>query len=113
MTPEQWLEVERLYYAALERDADARAAFLTDACAGDDALRQEVESLFAYQTKARDFIETPAGHIRLASALRGLEQPSVAGRFVGRGVSAAASVLSDVVDGAHFAETISRSGGKE
>ena len=84
MTPEKWREVERLYYAALERDADERAAFLTDACAADDALRREVESLFAYQAKARDFIEKPAVHIRLASALRGLEPLSVAGRFVGR-----------------------------
>jgi serine/threonine protein kinase len=84
MTPERWVEVERLYYAALQRHADERAAFLTDACAADEALRREVESLFAYQAKARDFIETPAAHIRLASALRGLEQPSVAGRFVGR-----------------------------
>ncbi|MGZ7042208.1 MAG: serine/threonine-protein kinase, partial [Thermoanaerobaculia bacterium] len=83
MTPERWVDVERLYYAALERNPDERAAFLTGACA-DEALRHEVESLFAYQAKARDFIETPAAHIRLASALRGLEQPSLAGRFVGR-----------------------------
>src|SRR5882762_1688066 len=82
MTPEQWLKVERLYYAALERDAAERAAFLTDACAGDEALRREVESLFAYQGKAADFIEKPAVQIRLAGAVRRLE-PAVAGRFVG------------------------------
>jgi hypothetical protein len=35
-------------------------------------LRQEVESLFAYQAKAGDFIETPRYDIRLAGALREL-----------------------------------------
>ncbi len=83
MTPEQWLEVERLYYAALERDAGERAAFLTDACAGNDALRREVESLFAYQAKAKDFIEKPALQVHLAGAVRRLEESSVPGRFVG------------------------------
>ncbi len=45
MTPERWREIERLYHAALERDAAERAAFLNEACGGDEALRREVESL--------------------------------------------------------------------
>src|SRR6185295_15793935 len=84
MTPERWREIERLYHEALERDAGERAAFLTDACAGDHALRGEVESLLDQQARARDFIETPAVQGRLASAVRRLEQSSVPGRFVGR-----------------------------
>ena len=84
MTPERWREIERLYHAALERDAGDRAAFLTRACGGDHALRREVESLFEYQDQAKDFIERPAVPGRLASAVRRLEQSSVPGRFVGR-----------------------------
>src|SRR5438094_785871 len=84
MTPERWREVERLYHAALARDAGERAAFLTETCGGDHELRREVESLFDYQAQARDFIERPAVHGRLASAVRRLEQSSVPGRFVGR-----------------------------
>ena len=59
MTPERWAEIERLYHAALERNGDARAALLADACADDDALRKEVESLLV-QRSAAGFLSTPA-----------------------------------------------------
>ena len=73
MTPERWREIERLYHAALERSAEERAAFLTEACGDDGALRREVESLLEYHARAGDFIERPAGDGRLASAVRRLE----------------------------------------
>src|SRR2546425_11679565 len=60
MTRERWKEIERLYQAALEREPDDRAIFLEEACAGDEALRREVESLLAYKTRAENFIESPA-----------------------------------------------------
>ncbi len=60
---ERWHQVERLYHAALERDAEKRAAFLTEACAGDESLRREVDSLLAYEEQAENFIEAPALHI--------------------------------------------------
>jgi eukaryotic-like serine/threonine-protein kinase len=59
MTSDRWQKVERLYDAALEREENQRAAFLREACAGDDALRQEVESLLA-QEKGAGFFESPA-----------------------------------------------------
>src|SRR3974390_3009238 len=59
MEPERWQKVEELYHAALEREESERAAFLEEACAGDPALRDEVESLLAYQTRAENFIEAP------------------------------------------------------
>ena len=60
MKAERWQQVERVYESALAKDASERASFLEDACAGDDALRQEVESLLAYQERSEDFIESPA-----------------------------------------------------
>jgi eukaryotic-like serine/threonine-protein kinase len=60
MKAEQWPAVEQLYHAALERAAEERAAFLCEACGGDEGLRSEVESLLAYQDKAKDFIENTA-----------------------------------------------------
>ena len=45
MTSDRWEQVQRLYHAALERSWSERAAFLVDACAGDQALRREVEFL--------------------------------------------------------------------
>ena len=60
MKAERWQQVERVYESALAKDPSERASFLEDACAGDDALRQEVESLLAYQERSEDFIESPA-----------------------------------------------------
>jgi eukaryotic-like serine/threonine-protein kinase len=59
MTPERWLEVERLFHEALERPAHERAAFLHDSSAGDDALRHEVESLLDSSSRADAFLEGP------------------------------------------------------
>ena len=55
MTPERWRRVEALYHAALARDARDRALFLEDVCAGDDALRRDVESLLAQPASAEPF----------------------------------------------------------
>jgi len=71
MTPERWQCVERLYHAALERDTDEQAAFLADACAGDEALRGQVESLLRCDARAENFIETPA--LEVAARLRAEE----------------------------------------
>src|SRR5690242_9195570 len=61
MTPERWRRVEELYHAALARDARDRALFLGDACAGDDALRRDVESLLAPESaSAEAFLAEPA-----------------------------------------------------
>jgi TolB-like protein/Flp pilus assembly protein TadD len=60
MKAERWQQVERLYHAALERGAEGRAAFIAEACAGDEGLRREVESLLTYEDQAEDFIESPA-----------------------------------------------------
>jgi eukaryotic-like serine/threonine-protein kinase len=53
-------EVERIYHDALERDRADRDAFLTEACAGDQALRREVVSLLAHEDQADRFLSTPA-----------------------------------------------------
>ena len=64
MTPDRWRRIEALYHAALAEPLDARARYLTDACAGDAALRHEVESLLAHgETPSADFLEPPAGAV--------------------------------------------------
>lgn len=60
MDPERWSEIERLYHAALEHDEKERSAFLERACGGDESLRQEVESLLESDSRAGNFIESPA-----------------------------------------------------
>lgn len=51
---ERWKQIERLYHQALERETSTRAAFLAEACAGDEELRREVVSLIAYDRRRRD-----------------------------------------------------------
>ena len=51
MDANRWREIERLCQAALERPENQRAAFLDQACAGDNALRDEVKSLLAQGRK--------------------------------------------------------------
>jgi eukaryotic-like serine/threonine-protein kinase len=60
MEPERWKQVEQLCQAALEREESERAAFLKGACADDEALRREVETLLAHERQAENFMEAPA-----------------------------------------------------
>jgi Tol biopolymer transport system component/predicted Ser/Thr protein kinase len=60
MTPERWTQVERLYHAALELAEPQRSAFLYEACAADEVLRREMESLLAYDGAAEDFLKQSA-----------------------------------------------------
>ena len=45
--------------AALELSPAERAAYLDQACAGDVALRRQVETLLASHEQAEDFLDTP------------------------------------------------------
>ncbi len=50
MQAERWEQIEKLYHAAKAQPAEKRAAFLAQACAGDAALRGEVQSLLDQHT---------------------------------------------------------------
>src|SRR5215210_1943489 len=58
---DRWRRIEPIFQAALDLVPDERAAFLDRACAGDETLRREVESLIAYQEPGREFIEGVVG----------------------------------------------------
>lgn len=45
MNSERWGKIESIFHKALEVDAGRRGSVLEESCAGDDALRREVESL--------------------------------------------------------------------
>jgi hypothetical protein len=45
MSGDAFQEAKRIYTSALELPLADRAAYLTDACEGDEILRREVESL--------------------------------------------------------------------
>src|SRR5262245_5561639 len=50
MKPERWQKLDRLLEEAMDRPPEQRAAFLVEACAGDDQLRSEIEAIIkAYE----------------------------------------------------------------
>jgi eukaryotic-like serine/threonine-protein kinase len=57
---DRWEQVEKLCQAALELEESQRAAFLEQACGGDEELRREVESLLKFEKPGDRFIEQPA-----------------------------------------------------
>ena len=71
---------EALYHATLARPAGERAAFLAEACAGDDSLCREVQSLLDQQGSGHGAFEGGA----LAMAANGFA-PSASGEsLIGR-----------------------------
>jgi Tol biopolymer transport system component len=59
MTPERWKRIEELYQAAQLRPSGDRSAFLLEACADDDRLRRNVESLLAESESTDDVLAEP------------------------------------------------------
>ena len=80
MKTERLREIERLYHAALEQDESECDAFLQTACAGDEALRREVESLLAYGKRSHNLFESPALEA-VARALAKDERQETAGEL--------------------------------
>ncbi|MGH9801446.1 MAG: WD40 repeat domain-containing serine/threonine protein kinase, partial [Blastocatellia bacterium] len=60
MNDERWQQIDEILQAAFDLEPHERPAFLDEACAGDDELRREVESLLAHEDSAEYFIETSA-----------------------------------------------------
>jgi len=59
-SPERWENIERIYHSALRLDPERRENFLREACAGDEALLQEVASLLAGKGEMDALFDSPA-----------------------------------------------------
>src|SRR6266849_2724001 len=70
MTPERWQKVKEVLHGALELTPAQRPAFLDRACAGDDSLRQEVESLLASSDKARSILQSSGFRVTLTKGTK-------------------------------------------
>jgi eukaryotic-like serine/threonine-protein kinase len=86
MNPERMRQIEELYLKASALSNEQRAGFLVQACAGDDSLRRDVESLLSCEKAAESFMEAPAFREPMASSAAGWEKiaSALAGRTVGR-----------------------------
>src|SRR6185503_9280931 len=76
MDPKRWHEVDNLFEEALDRPPAERPAFLDSACAGDTALRGEVERLLATDEEGAGFLTGALGEW-LGRALDDREDPAM------------------------------------
>lgn len=83
MTPETWEKVKEIFQSALECAPGDRSAFLASAFGGDEALREEVESLIASHEKDGSFLDSPAFEAA-AEMIIGEEAVLKPGQNVGR-----------------------------
>jgi serine/threonine protein kinase/Tol biopolymer transport system component len=60
MKPERWNEVDEILQSVLERAPAERGAYLDEACAGDEQLRERVESVLASHEQAGSLMEEAA-----------------------------------------------------
>ncbi len=74
LPPKDWPRVADVFEGARALPADSRPAYLAERCGGDEALRQEVESLLAWDARAESLFETPVlVRIDDATVMRNLE----------------------------------------
>jgi len=59
MTPERYERVLELFHAATDLSATDRAAFLSQACAGDAELHREVQAMLAADAQSGGFLAKP------------------------------------------------------
>src|SRR5215831_8800699 len=82
MTPERWRLIEEIYHLAVQREASQRAAFLREACNGDEEMSREIESLLAHEEPAEKFMKAPVMAV-LARAMAHDRTGSIIGHRIG------------------------------
>ena len=82
MKAQRWHRVDNILQAALALNPAERGSFIDSACEGDEALRDEVNSLLSLEEQGLDIIDTPA--LEAAACLLSPDQPDLTkGQFVG------------------------------
>ncbi len=87
MQTERWQQVQGVYLDALDVAPNQREAFLREACAGDDELRREVESLLNAHEDAGTFLQAPAVIVAAAEMKRSGEADPTPASLLGRQLS--------------------------
>lgn len=76
--------VFELFSAVLPLSQSARAAVLDRACAGDEALRQQIEAMLQADAKSHSLLDTPIAHLRTVAPETDDESPAqFDGRIIG------------------------------
>jgi eukaryotic-like serine/threonine-protein kinase len=89
MDSERWKQVDRLLQSVLERPPEQRAEFLRQACAGDETLEREVQSLVASRQEAGSFLESPAIEVaaRAIAVKQNRDSAETSGSLTGQTIS--------------------------
>jgi len=82
MDAERWAKIDRLFDEAMECSPETRADFLANACAGDEELYHEVQSLLEAHSNSASFLSTLALDMA-ARQLAGAKQASLIGKQLG------------------------------
>ncbi len=59
MDPERWQRLDDLFQAALDHGPEEQSDFLERACAGDPAMRRQLEALLRADAESRGFLDAP------------------------------------------------------
>jgi eukaryotic-like serine/threonine-protein kinase len=85
MTPERWQQVENVFQTALDLAPDDRARYITQACADDEDLQQQVAALLTQYESAGDLLtetlSVPGGLHALAALLDDENDPMIGRRL--------------------------------
>jgi tetratricopeptide (TPR) repeat protein/tRNA A-37 threonylcarbamoyl transferase component Bud32 len=82
MTPDRWQRVKELCALALEKEPAERARFLAVACADDESLRREVESMVGDATAGDGVLVSPVWHkMAIATGGEQVGMPATLGRY--------------------------------
>src|SRR5437870_9586183 len=82
MNPKRWQQIDELLQSALAQTPLERGGFVAQACAGDEPLRLELESLVAAHEQSENFLEQPWSQVAAGLLSRGPGR-SVVGQNVG------------------------------
>ena len=78
MNAERWQRAKEIYQSVVEQEPQQREAFLAKACAGDELLRKEVESLLACLPEAESLMASPALNMAAQELAREQDREPVA-----------------------------------
>lgn len=83
MTPERWQQIKDIFQAAMEQETGQCAEFLEKACAGDEELRREVESLLLADQGATNPLDAQVSQIAATLLLPAEPNQQMIGRRIG------------------------------
>src|SRR5262249_22357033 len=97
MTPELYEHICEICYGALQLEKAERVSFLDQACAGDESLREEVETMLSYKGWVEGFLTTSALEVAVDQAAEVLDVENTTLLFRDRQTNGATSYPAEIL----------------